>query len=115
VDPLSKIQKLLDKFNQGGTAADVATIAAWQKQVERSLLIGDLEQHEGVKLWLKEIQNDLDDMSFLLLHADSKALPDAGRDRLLDRKVLYEKFRDFFHIASTSLNATVKEIDSNFE
>lgn len=114
MDPLTKLDELLKKFREGGGAErDVALIASWEPLVKRGLLIGDLANHDGVKLWLSEIDKDIEAMNQILLTTDSKTLPDHDRDRLLDRKTLYEKFRDFFHIAHTNLDATVKKIEEN--
>lgn len=112
MDPLSKIEQLKDKFARAD-AGDQATIAQWETDVRRALLTIDLESHDGIRMILRKLADDIAEMDELLRTARSDKLSDHERDRVIDRKQLYEWFRRLFHSAKAGLDATVKSIDEN--
>lgn len=112
MDQLSKIERLKQKF-AAADAANLATIAGWEEQVKQALIVADLGKHQAIRDFLAHLEEDIRDMRSLLESADSSQLPDKQRDRVLDRKALYERFANLFHIAQSNLDATMKEIEDN--
>jgi hypothetical protein len=112
MDPLSKIDQLQQKF-AGALPEDKAAVDQWERDLHRDLITADLANHEAMKRLLAGLRKDIDDMDHLLRTADSQTLPDIARDRVLDRKHLFTVFVDFFAIAQSNLDATVKKIDDN--
>lgn len=112
MDPLAQLDQLKKKF-AGAHPEDTAAIDQWEKDLHRDLITKDLADHESMQRLLAGLERDIADMDTLLLNADSARLPDAQRDRVLDRKSLYAHFTGFFHIAKQNLDATVKKIADN--
>lgn len=114
--------QILDKLNElknrfvGGKAdeQDVALIDAWIEKAKQLFILNSLKDHDGIKYVLEIYQNEIERINDQLLKSDSKSLPDQQRDRLLDRKEMYQKHLNLFLPIEAELEELEKKIDENY-
>lgn len=113
---LDDIEKIAAKFSQYRTGPEeLGVFHTWREAAKKGLLIGNLAEHEGIKMLIKEINDEIFEMDMLLLNSDSKTIPDEQRDRLIDRKKLYVWFRSFFTDAAKGLMQVENEVAENMK
>ena len=86
-------------------------IAEWESDVKQAILLDNLQAHDGIKLILKRLLTDIKHIDAKLLTFDSTQLPDKERDRLLDKKELYQSFTLLFVDSEKKLVEIDKEMD----
>lgn len=107
---LDKLQAAKQRFLD---PQDQFKIDGWIKDAQNFLIVDSLKDHNGIKLILENFKNDIDQMNDLLLNADSKALSDADRNRIIDKRNLYRRFIQFFTDAETGIAAIETSVDEN--
>lgn len=112
---LIKINKLKEKFANAAFETDVQQIDSWIPQAKRLLLIGSLQEHDGVKFLLEKLTGDVRSMDELLLTANSTQLSALERDRVLDRKAFYKQFINFFVSNEKDIEALNDRVDAELE
>lgn len=92
---LSRIEKILAKLGDDPVSgSDEAK--AWRSEVKRSMLSDNLKEHDGIKMIVEKLTQDIEDINYLLINASSSKLPEAMRDRIIDKKKMYLDFLDLF-------------------
>jgi len=112
---IDRINNLAKKFAVRGTEADQQIFRAWKDETTKALLIKDLNEHEAIKSIVAELNSKIKEMELLLLSANSTQLDAVSRDRLLDKRELYEWFRSYFATADSTLARIEREITINEE
>lgn len=111
---LDQLQRLKDRFSEAGSDPDnLSQIDAWMKSAENALIIRHLAEHEGMKPILSALKSDVADMNTLLRNADSQTLNERQRDRVLDRRNLYESFIHYFDEAQGTIQSVEEHINAN--
>jgi hypothetical protein len=111
-DLLAKIGEAKAKFLD---PEDQRTISGWEEQAKRHLITTSLKGHKGVEMILANYRKDISEMNALLLNAKSKDMSDLERDRILDRRAMYEKFVRIFDDAEKAIANIEKDIESRVE
>ena len=115
-DIIDDIGRLAKKFSDyRSSESDFRVIAQWKDTATRALLIENLLEHDGVRMLVAKIDEEIRQMDILLMSADSKTLPDLQRDRVLDRRDMYIWFRSFFRDAQKDLSLVRKEVGDNLK
>jgi hypothetical protein len=112
---LEKLDQLRQKFDSPAYKDDPDTINAWDKEAKRAMLVGDLKSHEGIKMIVDKLANDIAEINVLLSTARSDKFSDATRDRVLDKKELYLWFLGLFPGAEKRLREIEKMVDENLQ
>ena len=97
--------KFLNNFDQG-------VIDGWYSEAKRLLFLDNLKGHKGIKLILDTYTKDLADMNLLLLQVSSKEMSDKERDRMIDRRNMYQKFVDMFEDVEKDLETIKDQMDN---
>jgi len=79
------------------------------------MLVDSLKGHEGIKIILEKLTGDLDGMDEVLKTASSDELSDKQRDRIIDRKRLYQWFIGFFKDPEAEMQSLDKIINEEEE
>lgn len=114
---LDKIKQLKEKFTNPAYNDDVVQIDAWESNLKDLLVRDDLAGKPSIMQILKRFSDEVADMNSLLLHADSKLLSDGERDRVLDKRKLYQDFLGLFNPEelSKAIQAVDKDIDEELQ
>lgn len=112
---LQRIDELKKKFADPAYPEDVETIKSWREKLIRAMLMDDLSKHEGIKMILKKYKEEIDEINELLLSADSTKLNDKERDRLLDKRYMYEDFVGLLESPKKEMEMIEKEVTENEE
>lgn len=75
------------------------------------LLISSVAESEAVKKLVSELTRIVVEIDAVLVHADSKTLPEYERDVLLERKRVHNRVISYFDVSR--LKDIEKEIDTN--
>lgn len=115
LDKVSNLRKLLGE--NPAYDADVEQISKWEEQVRELVAREEALENASVQKMLKELSDDVIRMDGDLRTKDSNALSAADRDRLLDKKALYEAFVARFSIKEirAEIEGVDKEVQENIE
>jgi len=91
------LQNILEKKAQY-RLEDLPTIEAWEEKAKEILLKEGIAGSDAVKYLVDSMNSDIEKMNSILLTAPSHVLPDTQRDRMIDKKELYEKIVSYFDI-----------------
>lgn len=111
---LQKLDRLKKAFQEGDDSSQW-TIGEWEEQAKTALLKDNLLEHDGVKMIVSHITQEVADINEVLISTSSKDLPDTDRDRLLDIKKFYSWFLTFFSEAKEDIKRIEKNVDNNLE
>lgn len=106
-----KLAELREKYANPVGPDVTEYVDSLEKAYQKAAIRNHLASHEAMKPIKAQIKRDIDDMGQLLLSADSKTLPDSERDRVLDRKKLYEWFFGLVGGTKEELRQLEAEID----
>lgn len=109
---LEKIEKLEKRFSDPAYPEDVEEIKSWKGEVRRAMLGDNLKEHDAIKEIINHFQKEIEEMDLVLIHSYSDKLSDKARDRLLDRKEMYQQFLDFFP-QDKDLEIIADKVDEN--
>ncbi len=112
---LDRIDKLIKKFSEPGCEEDLNIVFGWKDMFSDAVIIEDLSEHDGIRIALREMKKEIGEINELLVSADSDMLPDRKRDRVIDRKDLYEKFIKVFEDSKYRINKIKEEVEENEE
>ncbi len=112
---LDRIDKLIKKFAEPGCEEDLNIVFGWKDMFSDAVIVEDLSEHDGIKIVLREMKKEIGEINELLVSADSDMLPDRKRDRMIDRKDLYEKFIKVFEDSKYRINKIKEEVEENEE
>lgn len=112
-DLIDKIEKLEKKFADPNYNYESTMFKAWKEQATRDALILNLREHEAVKWLIAALRKEVDEMNAVLSRSRSASLPDRERDRIMDRRDMYQWFLTFFDLADMSQKALEKQVDQN--
>lgn len=111
----SKIQKLKNIFIKGRSSQDdIAEIESWEKSLQKIRLMEDLKKHAGIQMILQDWTSEIVKINYRLNSEKSDTLPDKERDKLLDKREMFNKFISYFS-TTNQLESLEKEVDSNLE
>jgi hypothetical protein len=106
-----KLAALRDKYANPAGHEVTEYVESLEKAYHSAAIRDHLASHEAMKPVRAQLARDIGDMGQLLLSADSKTLPDSERDRVLDRKKLYEWFLGLVGGSKEELRQLEAEID----
>lgn len=112
---LDKLERVKKKFLSPSTPDTFDIIQGWDESIAVEILKGNLAEHDGMKPFLKQLERDVKEMENALKTADSKALPDSQRDRLLDRLNLYRQFVSYLSGSEARLRSLEAELDTQLK
>ena len=96
---LDKISNLRGMFKDNPAYTDdVERIGAWEAQVKDLIAREELAENTKIQETVRDYRGQIASICSSLITQDSTVLPDTQRDRLLDKKVLYESFIDRFDL-----------------
>lgn len=109
---LEKISFLQTKFSDPAYQDDLEKINSWKKDAEDLILREELCENDTLQTILKKYSKEVEEMHESLMTGDSTVLPDSKRDRLMDKKRLYQDFILTFDVLTirTSLESVDKEV-----
>lgn len=107
-ETLKKISEAKAKFLD---PQDQAVVSGWEAEAKRHLMTVSLKGHKGIEMILTNYKADIASMNDVLLN--SRDLNESDRNRLLDKREMYEKFIRIFNDAETGLEKIEKEVDEN--
>lgn len=110
---IDRINNLAQKFGSTSYFNEQAIFKQWNNEATRALLINDLAKHDGMAGLIKGLAKEVEEIDELLVNADSKRLPDAQRDRLIDMKRMYQHFLAYFTDAEKTEARLTKEVEAN--
>lgn len=110
---IEKIDLLISKFQDPAYPEDLDKIKSLKETMQDLLAREALCQNETLKTIIKKYAIDVETSNKKLLIEDSTLLPDAQRDRLLDKKNLYLNFISTFDLLEIqkSIQGVDKEVD----
>jgi hypothetical protein len=111
---IEKIAELKSKL-YGADSGDLSIVDEWNKQVKTALITDNLQQHEGVKMIIDKVNEDIAEINDVLQTAKSSELPDVDRDRMLDIKKFYQWFLDLFTTARSQIDEISKSVDNELQ
>ena len=109
---LEKIDKMLVRFSDSAFPDDIETIKSWKSEVKRAMIIDDLKNHDGIKMIIEFLSNEIEQIDLVLLNAYSDKCPDKIRDRMLDKKYMYNSFMGLFP-SNEQLTQIDNEVENN--
>lgn len=110
---LESIKQLKAKFTDPAYKEDVIQIDAWETEIKELLIRDKLSDNPSMMGILKKFTDDVKDMNILLMNADSATLSSPERDRVLDKKKLYQDFLDLFN--PNALRKAIEAVDSEVQ
>lgn len=108
---LEKINKLKSKL-YGGDQTDLSTVDEWTREVKTALITDNLQNHEGIKMIIDKVKENVADIDDVLKTAKSTDLSTTERDSMIDVKKFYEWFLDFFVAAQSKIEEVDKRVDN---
>jgi len=112
------LDKLLDlKNNWTARRADDVSIMAidsWFERAKQLFILKSLKDNDGMKYVLEIYQGEINKINEQLLKADSKILPDDIRDRLLDKRDMYQKHLNLFNTVESELEDIENKVEENY-
>ena|ERR1044072_873206 len=114
-DTLKNIDQLKEKFAQAGVREYDDTFRQWETEYKRAFIQADLANHDAIKMLIEKVTTDIEQMDYLLKTADSTKLPDKERDRVIDRKKIYQDFLSFFDVATRTKETIEGEVEQNIK
>lgn len=108
---LEKISKLKSKL-YGGDQTDLSTVDEWTREVKTALITDNLQKHEGIKMIIDKVKENVADIDDVLKTAKSTDLSATERDSMIDVKKFYEWFLDFFVTAQSKIEEVDKRVDN---
>jgi len=112
-DLLNKLDKLYSKFLNPEFPQDKELIQEWRKIVSKAILVEQLITHDGIKMFLEELKEDIKIINEGLLTLDSNSLNDIKRDRLLDKKKIYQGIIGFFTVNYEEIKGIEQKVIEN--
>lgn len=109
MDLLKKVEELKAKYQD---PLDAPQLVAWEKEAKRLLLIDGIAGSDAVKYLTEQLQSEIEDMNKILLNAQSVGFPDGMRDRLLDKKALYQRVISYFDVENAKKELE-KQLNAN--
>ena len=110
---LGKLDQLEEKFADPAYPQDLETIAEWRSSVKRAMITENLKEHEGIKMIVKVITDDLEEIKFVLLN--KAGLTETSRDIILTKKKMYEYFLSLIIPSKQDLDSILKEVEDNLK
>lgn len=106
-----KLAQLRDKYATPVGPDVTEYVESLEKAYQEAALRDHLASHEAMKPVKAQLRQDIREMAQLLLSADSTTLPAPQRDRVIDRKKLYEWFYGVIGGAKEELRRVEAELD----
>ena len=106
---LKKLELLKIKITDQSSQRE---IFGWEDQARNYLVVLSLKENKGIKIIFDRFASELLNIRELLLNADSKLLSENQRDRVLDRKAMYERFLSLFADSEKGLADLEKKVDN---
>lgn len=109
-DLLSRLDRLITVISDGAYPDDATELKHFRRAVEDLLLLADAAKHDGVRAEMERLKEEVNDINTRLHNEDSRTLPDPLRDRLIDKRTLYEEQIDRFSGAEKALEEAERRI-----
>jgi hypothetical protein len=112
---LNKITKL--KANLFGTDRDdhLEIVDGWEKQAKKALLLENLLEHDGIKIIVENVTQDIKALNHRLQTEKSDTLPEDKRNALIDVRDYMEWFMSLFDTARSDISEIEEEVENNLE
>lgn len=86
-------------------------ISSWEKDFKLASAKANLGENKIIKMLLQGLKDDIDSMNKVLLFDES--VTDSERQRIFDRRALYQKIVGFFEIPKSTVERIKKQIKEN--
>ena len=113
----TNIEKLKKKFSGGGAFGDEGDIImAWEDEVKRAMLTDNLSKHDGMKMLVKHLTEELQEMRILLASQDINNDVDIfDRKALKHREALYKWILNLFSSSKATVRSMKTEIKEELD
>lgn len=107
---LDKIAELKDLLGDNAAySSDLEQVDAWKKEIADLVSRETLAENDALQNILKEYEKEIENIDDALRTKDSQSLPSDQRDRLIDKKILYESFIKRFNL--TDIRSQIETVD----
>src|SRR3990167_2805151 len=109
-----KTERLLEKFH-GGRQDFISQISEWRNEYRKAIIVANLQDHAVIKSFASKLFDEIEGMNYRLQNEKSDKLPQEERDRLLDKRSLYEEFVYLFVDAKKKVASIENAINENLK
>lgn len=108
---LSNLQKVRTKLLGTDRDDHLEEVASWEKEAKRALLLENLQEHDGIKIIVRKLRDDIGGIDARLAREKSDTMPDTLRDTLIDVRDFMIGFLEIFEVSKS----TIKELEETVE
>lgn len=90
-------------------------VSDWEAQAKRLLIMNNLQEHEGVKMIIDQVKDDIGKMEHRLKTEKSDALSDTQRDALIDVIAYLTWFVSIFTTTQSELDELSQSVENELE
>lgn len=106
------IDALIKKFHNARTDF-ISQIGEWRNDYRKAVIAANLQENVIIKEFVKRLFDDIEGINYRLQNERSDKLTPFERDRLLDKRSLYEEFIYIFVSAKEKVESIEKVVKSN--
>lgn len=107
------VEKLLEKFHGSPRADFVSQIGQWRDEYRKAVITANLQEHDVIKSFAAKLFDEIETINYRLQNERSDMLTQDARDRLLDKRSLFEEFLYIFIGAKKKVASISDAVNAN--